>query len=106
MLLLFSVSIDMRYNNDMIYLLSFRLSDKKLNDSNIYPYSVFRNKDTEPFVFSPITVLYGNNGCGKSTVLNIIANKLDLKGKELATPDTFGILDYCTAFESECSLSF
>ncbi len=103
MLLLFSVSIDMRYNSDMIYLLSFRLSDKKLNDPNIYPYSVFRNKDTEPFVFSPITVLYGNNGCGKSTVLNVIANKLDLKGKELATPNTFGILDYCTAFESECS---
>ena len=28
-----------------------------------------------------ITVLYGNNGCGKSTILNMIANKLNLKGK-------------------------
>ena len=87
----------------MIYLLSFKLSDKKLSDPNIYPYSVFKDKDTDPFVFSPITVLYGNNGSGKSTVLNIIANKLVLKGREWATPNTFGIVDYCTAFSSECS---
>ncbi|MBQ1970143.1 MAG: ATP-binding protein [Paludibacteraceae bacterium] len=29
----------------------------------------------------PVTVLYGGNGCGKTTVLNVIAQKLELKGK-------------------------
>ena len=56
----------------MIYLSSFRLSKRKVNNPNIYPYNVFRDKYIEPFVFRPITVLYGNNGSGKSTLLNII----------------------------------
>ena len=56
----------------MIYLSSFKLSERKVNNPNIYPYNVFRDKYIEPFVFRPITVLYGNNGSGKSTLLNII----------------------------------
>lgn len=67
----------------MIYLSSFRLSKRKVNNPNIYPYNVFRDKYIEPFVFRPITVLYGNNGSGKSTLLNIIANCLQLKGKNM-----------------------
>ena len=43
----------------MIYLSSFRLSKRKVNNPNIYPYNVFRDKYIEPFVFRPITVLYG-----------------------------------------------
>ena len=69
----------------MIYLSSFKLSERKVNNPNIYPYNVFRDKYIEPFVFIPITVFYGNNGSGKSTLLNIIANCLQLKGKEYAT---------------------
>lgn len=49
----------------MIYLSSFKLSDKKVKNPNIYPYNVFQGKDLDPFVFSHITVLYGNNGSGK-----------------------------------------
>lgn len=64
----------------MIYLSSFRLSERKRYNPNIYPYNVFRGKDIEPFVFALITVFYGNNGSGKSTLLNVIANKLELKG--------------------------
>ena len=87
----------------MIYLSSFKLSDKKLNNPNIYPYNVFRDKYIEPFVFSPITVFYGNNGSGKSTLLNIIANCLQIKGKEYATSNSYGTVDYCGSFSSECS---
>ena len=75
----------------MIYLSSFRLSNEQVKNPNIYPYHVFRGKDIEPFVFSPITVLYGNNGSGKSTILNIMANKLMVKGREYATSNSFGI---------------
>lgn len=89
----------------MIYLSSFKLSDKKAKNPNIYPYNVFQRKDIEPFIFSPITVLYGNNGSGKSTILNIIANKLMLKGKEYATSNSFGSVDYCGRFSAECQFS-
>ena len=87
----------------MIYLRSFQLSDSQISNPHIYPYNVFRNKDIEPFVFTPITVFYGNNGSGKSTLLNIIANKLRLKGKENATSNSYGIKDYYNEFCFKCS---
>ena len=89
----------------MIYLSSFRLSEVKNRNPNIYPYNVFQEKDMEPFVFAPITILYGNNGSGKSTILNVLANKLQLKGKEYASSNRYGIVDYCGKFASECSYS-
>ena len=61
------------------------------------------DKDIDPFIFSNITILYGNNGSGKSTPLNIIANKLGLKGREYATSNSYGIVDYCGRFSKECS---
>ncbi len=77
----------------MIYLSSFRLSKRKVNNPNIYPYNVFRDKYIEPFVFRPITVLYGNNGSGKSTLLNMIAGldsqtkgHIILNNKEITGP--------------------
>ena len=36
----------------MIYLSSFKLSNKKLKNPNIYPYSVFKDKYIEPFSFA------------------------------------------------------
>ena len=73
----------------MIYLSSFKLSDRSIKNPNIYPYNVFHRKDIDPFIFAPITVLYGNNGSGKSIILNIIANKLMLMhlGDSLKTAD-------------------
>lgn len=89
----------------MIYLNSFSLSKKQIRNPNIYPYSVFKDKDVEPFVFAPITIFYGDNGSGKSTLLNVIADKLELKGREHATSNSFGIVDYCKKFTGECSYS-
>ena len=65
----------------MIYLRTFKLSDERSTDMNIYPYCILKNKEPNVFIFDKITVLYGNNGSGKSTILNIIAHKLNLKGK-------------------------
>lgn len=89
----------------MKYLLSFKLSGERLEEScpHIYPYSVFRGKDPEPFAFSDITVLYGNNGSGKSTILNIIANKLELKGREHVTANGLGRIDYTLKYNNECA---
>lgn len=90
----------------MIYLSSFCLSDEKVKNPNIYPYNVFRGKDAEPFVFAPITVLYGNNGSGKSTLLNIMAGKLRLKGREMPAGNVNPLgKNYCIQFEEGCRYS-
>lgn len=86
----------------MIYLKTFKLSDKKISNTNIYPYNVLENKEPDVFVFDNITILYGNNGSGKSTILNIIAHKLNLKGKERNNPDIPGMLRYFEEYSDKC----
>lgn len=45
-----------------------------------YPFQFFpRHKELTDIEFSDITIFCGSNGSGKSTVLNIIAEKLELK---------------------------
>ena len=87
---------------DLIYLKIFKLSDSKSKNSNIYPFNVLRNKEPDVFLFDNITVLYGNNGSGKSTILNIISHKLNLKGKERNNPKVDGTLDYFEEYASKC----
>ena len=86
----------------MIYLKTFKLSDSKIKNENIYPFNVLNNKEPDIFIFNNITVLYGNNGSGKSTILNIIAHKLNLKGKERNNPRIIGTLDYFEDYVSKC----
>ena len=38
--------------------------------------------------------ILGHNGSGKSTILNTIANKLMLTGKEYAASNSFGIITF------------
>lgn len=66
----------------MIYIREFKPSERKVNHPNLYPYNVLSGKFSEPLEFEPITILYGSNGSGKSTVLNILANMLQLEGAE------------------------
>lgn len=51
----------------MLNLKTFKLSNNKSRDNNIYPFNVLKNKEPDVFLFDNITVLYGNNGSGKST---------------------------------------
>lgn len=44
-----------------------------------YPFGLFRYRELPEFFFDDITVFYGNNGSGKSTILNVIAERLGLK---------------------------
>lgn len=41
-----------------------------------YPFQVFPKKEFAQIDFADITILYGGNGSGKSTALNLIANKI------------------------------
>ena len=43
---------------------------------SFYPFGVFAENMLEALSFSEITILYGNNGSGKSTALNLMAEKL------------------------------
>ncbi len=87
----------------MIYLKLFKLCNSINKNSNIYPYNILKNKEPDVFLFDNITVLYGNNGSGKSTILNIIAHKLNLKGKERNNPEIVGTIPYFEDFVSKCT---
>ena len=79
----------------MIYLQEFKMlsrSDEEsffTDPSNIkarrtcyttkYPFGVFRYRELPTFEFEPITILYGGNGSGKSTILNVIAERLKIQ---------------------------
>lgn len=86
----------------IIYLSSFLFSKERVKNPNIYPYNVFAGKTESVLFFHPITILYGSNASGKSTMLNIMANKLGLKGHEYATNNKFGITPYFMKFVEEC----
>ena len=86
----------------MIYLSSFKVSEHRVNNPNLYPYNVFRNKEIYPFIFAPITIFYGNNGCGKSTLLSLVAKKIQARGYEDYTVSQLGI----EQFVSECTISY
>lgn len=84
----------------MIYLEEFRFPDIKTenvyivdNDEmkhassyftdNIYPFYFISHKKLHHLKFSPITILYGGNGSGKSTILNVISRKLRISRNSL-----------------------
>ena len=77
----------------MIYLQSFQMPSRDneenyfINSSRArmtcyntsYPFGLFRNRSLPKFCFNDITIFCGNNGSGKSSILNVIAEKLMLE---------------------------
>ena len=97
----------------MIYLMNFQMptredeenyfSDKdnikvkKTCYTTYYPFQLFQYRELPEFFFSDITIFCGNNGSGKSSILNIIAEKLAL---ERSTP--FNRSDFFEDFVGMC----
>lgn len=57
---------------------SFFLGQKRTCYDSYYPFQILPKHQLRQIDFEPITILYGGNGTGKSTVLNIISEKLKL----------------------------
>ena len=57
----------------------FRLTVKRTCYDSFYPFGVLSARGLRELSFEPVTILYGGNGCGKTTALNVMAEKLALK---------------------------
>ena len=53
--------------------IDFITNQRRTCYNGIYPFKIFPEKGFERIDFSPVTIFYGGNGSGKSTILNLIA---------------------------------
>ncbi|MBV7272839.1 AAA family ATPase [Clostridium sp. PL3] len=60
-------------NDDMEF--DFLIEEKRTCYDSFYPFKILSRNGFERIDFAPITILYGGNGSGKSTALNVIAEK-------------------------------
>lgn len=84
----------------MIYLSHFDFPDiereydfimglKRTCYDTAYPFRILSEHHLSMLDFEPITILYGGNGCGKTTALNVIAEKLHLDRDTLYNRSNF-----------------
>lgn len=84
----------------MIYLSQFRFphrereydfvfGQKRTCYDTYYPFQIVSKHGLEVLDFEPVTILYGGNGSGKTTVLNVIAEKLGLERDTLYNRSDF-----------------
>ncbi len=94
----------------MLYLQSFTFPDaeqefdffmgqKRTCYDSFYPFKILSKNSFTRMDCEPITVLYGGNGTGKSTALNVIAEKLQLQRDAAFNRSNFypQYLQFCTA---------
>ena len=55
----------------------------------VYPFQVLSRHQLQRIEFAPVTILYGGNGSGKTTALNVIAEKLHLQRDTLYNRSSF-----------------
>ena len=68
---------------------SFIMGLKRTCYDTVYPFQILSKNGLEMLDFEPVTILYGGNGSGKSTALNVIAEKLGLARDTLYNRSNF-----------------
>lgn len=76
----------------------FFLEQKRKCYDCFYPFQILSKHHFQRIDFEPITILYGGNGSGKSTALNVIAEKLKVKRDAIFNKSNFyhDYLELCT----------
>lgn len=67
----------------------FIMKIKRTCYDSFYPFKILSKNDFETIVFEPVTILYGGNGSGKSTALNVIAEKIGIKRDSIYNKSNF-----------------
>ena len=83
-------------NADMEF--DFLIDIKRKCYDSFYPFKILSRHGFERIDFEPITILYGENGSGKSTALNVIAEKLEINRDSIFNKSNFhtDYVDMCT----------
>lgn len=68
---------------------SFIMGLKRTCYDTVYPFQILSKHGLRMLDFEPVTILYGGNGSGKTTALNVIAEKLGLKRDTLYNRSNF-----------------
>lgn len=74
-------------NEDMEF--DFFMKIKRTCYDSFYPYKILSRNGFETIVFEPVTILYGGNGSGKSTALNVIAEKTGITRDSIYNKSNF-----------------
>ncbi len=67
----------------------FFLNIRRTCYDSFYPFKILSTNGLERIDFEPITILYGGNGSGKSTALNVIAEKTRIKRDSIYNKSNF-----------------
>lgn len=67
----------------------FAMSIKRNCYDSFYPFQILTKHHFRQIDFEPITILYGGNGSGKSTALNVIAEKIEAQREALYNKSNF-----------------
>lgn len=70
-----------------------------------YPFGVFLSRKLPTFELEPVTILCGGNGSGKTTILNLIGEKLGLQRASVFNRSSF-YSSYLNLCEAETSSAF
>ena len=83
-------------NKDMEF--DFILEVKRTCYNSFYPFQILSRHSFERIDFEQITILYGGNGSGKSTALNVIGEKIGAHRDSLYNKSSFfkDYVDICT----------
>lgn len=74
-------------NEDMEF--NFFMGVKRTCYDSFYPFKVLSQHGLRRIDFEPITILYGGNGSGKSTALNVIAEKIGVSRDSIYNKSNF-----------------
>lgn len=78
----------------------FFMKIKRTCYDSFYPFKILSRRSFERIDFEPVTILYGGNGSGKSTALNVIAEKTGIHRDSIFNKSNF-YLDYVDMCEMQ-----